>query len=419
MALFRLKPHWYVVIALLLAVPAGLLTSPETVFLGFRPFAVYDFVGALFLRALKMLVVPLIVSAVINSVSGMGEGVGRLGVRAIVYYLASSLLAVLTGLVLVNVFRPGIVDGAPAKDLIGLSASTGEVLESVSGRTGGDLWGIFLRMIPENPLAAAAGADMLALIVFSILFGLLVARLAPRPREIQAAFWQGVYDIMIGLTRWVMVVAPVGVFALMARAMAQSGLSAFRPLLGFFLVVVAGLAVHMFATLPFLLAVFARVNPWRHFRAVGEALLMAFTTSSSSATLPTTIECMEKAGVPRRVGGFVQPLGATVNMDGTALYECVAALFIAQCYGLELTFGVQFTVVTLALLSSVGVAGIPSASLVAIALILAAVGLPAEGLGLVLAVDRLLDMCRTSVNVCSDTCAAAIVARGVKDDEPG
>jgi Na+/H+-dicarboxylate symporter len=284
-------------------------------------------------------------------------------------------------------------------------------LGKVSERTGADIWAIFLRMVPENIVDVAAKADMLALIVFAILYGALITRLPKKLADVQLDFWQGVFDAMITLTRWVMYLAPVGVFGLVARTVANTGFAAFQPLMIFFLSVVLGLAAHMFVTMPILIAVLARKNPWHHFQAMSEALLMAFTTSSSNATLPKTLECLEtKAKVPRRITGFVVPLGATVNMDGSALYECVAALFIAQCYGLDLSFGTQFTVVILALLTSMGVAGIPSASLVAIAVILGAIGLPAEGLGLILAVDRILDMCRTSVNVYGDSCGAAIIA---------
>jgi len=406
----RIPLHWFIVAALVAAVPVGLAVSPETVWWGVRPFAVLDFLGTLFLRALQMLVVPLIIAAVINAVSGAGQDIGRLGARTLVYYLVSSFVAVLTGLVLVNLVTPGIVNGQPARDIIGLTASV-DSLAGLGARDSGDLWGIFLRMVPNNVAQAAASADMLALITFSVLCGLLIPRLPPRSHELQRDFWHSVYELMIAMTGWVMWLAPIGVFALVARALASAGFGAFGPLLGFFFTVVGALAIHMFVTLPLLLMLFARTNPWSHLRAMSEALIMAFTTSSSSATLPKTLDCLEtKAGVPRRVAGFVAPLGATVNMDGTALYECVAAMFIAQAYGLELSFGVQFTIVTVALLSSIGVAGIPSASLVAIAVILTTIGLPIEGLGLILAVDRVLDMCRTAVNVYSDAVAATIVA---------
>lgn len=411
----RIPLHWWILAALAAAVPVGLVVAPETVWLGVRPYAVFDFAGTLFLRALQMIVVPLIVAAVINAVAGTGRDIGRLGARTLGYYLISSVLAVLTGLLLVNLTTPGIVDGEPARDRIGLVENV-EGLIGYGDRGATDLWGILLRMVPSNVFAAAASADMLALITFSILYGFLIPRLTPALAESQRTFWQGVYDVMIAMTGVVMWLAPVGVFGLVARAMATAGLGAFGPLVGFFLTVAVGLAVHMFVTLPLLLVVFARANPWRHLRGMAEALLTAFTTSSSSATLPKTLDCLERnLGVPRHVSGFVAPLGATVNMDGTALYECVAAMFIAQAYGLELSLPVQFMVVTLALVSSIGVAGIPSASLVAIALILTAIGLPVEGLGLILAVDRLLDMARTAVNVYSDTIGTVIVASSMKE----
>jgi proton glutamate symport protein len=406
----RISLHWFIIGALVAAIPVGLLISPETIWFGVRPLAVFDFLGTLFLRALQMLVVPLIFAAVINAVSGVGQDLGRLGARTLAYFLVSSLIAVLTGLVLVNLTTPGIVDGQPARDLIGLTPLV-EPLAGIGERGAGDLWGIFLRMVPSNIVSAASTADMLALITFSVLYGLLIPRLPLRSQEVQRDFWHGVYEVMIAMTGWVMWLAPLGVFALVARALATAGFGAFGPLLGFFFTVLVGLGLHLFVTLPLLLMIFARANPVAHTKAMSEALLMAFTTSSSSATLPKTLHCLEtKAGVPRRIAGFVAPLGATVNMDGTALYECVAAMFIAQCYGLELGFGVQFVIVTVALISSVGVAGIPSASLVAIALILTTIGLPIEGLGLILAVDRVLDMCRTAVNVYSDSIGATIVA---------
>ena len=214
------------------------------------------------------------------------------------------------------------------------------------------------------------------------------------------------------ITELVMKFAPLGVFGLVAKTVAQSGLAAFVPLAGFFFSVLGALLLHMLVTLPLILWLVARVNPLRHYRAMTPALLTAFSTASSSATVPVTMECLEKnAGVSPRTTGFVIPLGATINMDGTALYECAAVLFIAQAYGVDLSLTQQFSIVVLALLTSIGVAGIPAASLVAITLILTSVGLPAEAIGLILAVDRVLDMCRTSVNVFSDACGAVVIAR--------
>jgi len=225
-------------------------------------------------------------------------------------------------------------------------------------------------------------------------------------------FWQGVFETMMQITLWIIRFAPLGVFGLVARTVSVTGFEAFAPLAAFVATVFLGLAVHALVTLPLVLRFVGGVSPRQHVKAFSPALLTAFSTSSSSATLPLTMECAEKnAGVSNRIASFVLPLGATVNMDGTALYECVAALFIAQAYGIQLGFGAQFSIVVLALLTSVGVAGVPSASLVAILVILNAVGLPVEGVGLILAVDRVLDMCRTTVNVFGDSCGAVVIAR--------
>ncbi|MEO6697427.1 MAG: dicarboxylate/amino acid:cation symporter, partial [Gammaproteobacteria bacterium] len=246
----------------------------------------------------------------------------------------------------------------------------------------------------------------------SLLFGYFMTRLTGRNGEVLRGFWQGVFEVMMHITGWVMKFAPIGVFALVAKVVAATGLAAIQPLLAFFFTVLLGLAIHFFGVLPLLVRLLGRVSPLAHYRAMAPALLTAFSTASSSATLPLTLECLEKnAGVSNRVASFVAPLGATVNMDGTALYECVAVMFIAQAYGIDLNFATQMLVVLLALLTSIGVAGIPAASLVAIVVILGAVGLPAEGIGLILAVDRLLDMCRTTVNVFGDMCGAVIIAR--------
>ncbi len=411
----RLALHWQILIGLGLAVLAGWLGGPEGAVLGVPLVEVYGFIGDLFLNALKMLIVPLIASSIIMGMAGMGEegAVGRLGLRTLVYYLTTSLLAILTGLVLVNLVRPGIVGGRPLGEVIGLEGASADTLARVGERGAGDVVGILLRMVPENVLAAASdNRQMLAVIFFSLLFGYFLTRIAEPGRGTVTSFWQGVLDVMMRITELVMRFAPLGVFGLVAKVVATTGFGAFGPLLRFFFTVLVALLVHAFVTLPILLRVAGGVkNPFTFYRAMAPALLMAFSTSSSSATLPLTMECAEKrAGLPNRVVAFVLPLGATVNMDGTALYECVAAMFIAQAYGLHVGFGVQFTMVLIALLTSIGVAGIPSASLVAITVILAAVGLPMEAVGLILVVDRILDMARTSVNVLSDSCGTAIIA---------
>jgi proton glutamate symport protein len=409
-----LKLHWQILIAVLMAVIAGSLTGTDATAFGVTFYSIYDFLGTLFLNALKMLIVPLIVSSIITGMAGTAHSgaLGRLGGKTFLYYMTTSLMAILVGLLIVNIVAPGIVGGQPARDLVGLSEPVEDIAAQVEGRGADDIVGIFLRMVPTNVVAAAAEGRMLGLIFFSLLFGYFMTRIPNVQAETLYNFWQGIFSVMMHITAWVMSFAPLGVFALVAKVVASTGLDAFYPLLSFFFTVLAALAIHMFVVLPLLLRLAGGVNPLRHYRAMSAALLTAFSTASSSATLPLTMKCVEKnAGVSNRTTSFVLPLGATINMDGTALYECVAAMFIAQAYGLTLGFAQQFTIVLVALLTSIGVAGVPAASLVAISIILASIGLPMEGVGLILAVDRVLDMCRTSVNVFSDSCGAVVIAR--------
>ena len=410
----RLKLHWQILIAIVLACFAGTLTGTDAGLFGVTFYQAYDFVGTLFLNALKMITVPLIMAAIITGVSGVGGegGLGRLGIKTVLYYMLTSTLAILVGLVLVNTIAPGIVGGEPAGPRLGLAEDTEAALQSVEGRGAGDIAEVFLRMVPVNIIAAAAEGQMLGLIFFSLLFGYFMTRVQPDPAGLLKRMWIGIFETMMKITMWVMRFAPFGVFGLVAMTVSTTGFGAFVPLLSFFLTVLLALAVHSAVTLPLLLRLVGRVRPWLHYRAMSPAMLMAFSTASSSATLPLTLKCVEEnARVSTRTSSFVLPLGATVNMDGTALYECVAAMFIAQAYGLELNFGMQFMVVLLALLTSIGVAGIPAASLVAIIVILGAIGLPIEGIGLILVTDRILDMCRTAVNVFSDSCGAVIIAK--------
>ncbi|HEB83038.1 MAG TPA: dicarboxylate/amino acid:cation symporter [Gammaproteobacteria bacterium] len=405
--------HWQILIALALAVLTGLVFDETFTLFGVSLLAVLSFIGTLFLNALKMLIVPLVMASIISGMMSLsGDSLGRLGSKTILYYASTSLVAILIGLLFVNLFQPGVVDGEPAHAIIGHSADTEGVVSKIGDKGAGDIAEVFLRMVPANIVTAAANGQMLGLIFFSLLFGFFVSKLQGEGARVQKSFWQGLLDIMMMMTDFIMKFAPLGVYALVAKVVIVSGAEAFSPLAVFFATVLLALATHLLVFLPLVLRYIARVSPAKHFRAMMPALLTAFSTSSSSATLPLTIDCVEKrAGVSNQVSGFTLPLGATINMDGTALYECVAAMFIAQAYGLSLDLTTQFTIVLVALLTSIGVAGIPSASLVAITIILSAIGLPLEGIGLILVVDRVLDMCRTSVNVFSDSCCAVTVAR--------
>ncbi len=412
----KLELHWQIFIAIVLAIIAGSLSGTEGSVFGLRFYQIYDFLGTLFLNALNMIIVPLVTSSIIVGVASLGgDSLGRLGLKTIGYYTLTTTLAILVGLFFVDLFRPGIGPDGPVGAAMNLSQDPNALsaaLARVEGRGGADIVGIFLRMIPTNIVGAAANGEMLGLIFFSLVFGAFMTRIPPRPAEILLLFWQGVAETMMKMTMWIMCFAPIGVFGLVARTVAATGFEAFMPMLFFFFTVVLALAVHTFGVLWALLRFVGGVSPVKHFRAMMPALLTAFSSASSNASLPLNMECLQKnVGVSERTTSFVLPLGATVNMDGTALYECVAAIFLAQAYGLELSFVTQFTVVLIALLTSIGVAGIPAASLVAITVILTAIGLPVEAIGLLLVTDRILDMLRTSVNIYSDACCATVIAR--------
>lgn len=414
-----MRLHHQIFIAMAIAVLCGALTEPDSQLFGISVLSVYDLFGSLFINALKMVVVPLIVSAIISGLIGIGGGrnIGRLGVKTLVYYMSTSLIAILIGLLLVNLFTPGILpSGEAAGTSLGLSAETSNALAKIEGRGAADFAGIFLSLFPPNLISAAANGELLGLIVFALLFGLILRKQTGTPGEHLRASIEGFYQTMMQITLLIIRFAPIGVWALIAKTVTLTGADAIRPLASFFITVLLALLLHAFVVLPLLIRLLARRSPLRHIRAMMPAMLTAFSSASSAATLPLTIECVEKrAGVSNSTSSFVLPLGATVNMDGTALYECVAAIFIAQAYGMDLSFTTQFLIVITALLTSVGVASIPSASLVAITVILTSIGLPAEGIGLILATDRLLDMCRTAVNIFSDSVGAVVI--GVSEGE--
>lgn len=411
----KLKLHWQMLIAITAAVFVGLWSGTEGQWLGVRFYDLFNFIGTLFLNALKMIIVPLVMSSIIVGVAGLGnsDNLGRLSAKTLSFYTLTSLLSITVGLLVVNLLMPGIVDGEAAGGRLNLSSddAVSSQLEQIEGRGAGDVAGVFLRMVPPNIVKAAADGQMLGLIFFSLLFSVFMTRITREHSETMLSFWNGVYETMMAVTMFIMKFAPIGVFGLVAKTVAATGFEAFQPLLVFFITVVLALALHVFVTLSAMLWL-SGVSPLKHYRAMLPALLTAFSTASSSGTLPITLECVEKnAGVSNRTSSFVLPLGATINMDGTALYECVAAMFIAQAYGLDLNLATQFTIVLVALLTSIGVAGIPAASLVAITVILGVIGLPLEGIGMLLVTDRILDMLRTSVNVFSDSCGAVVIAR--------
>jgi Na+/H+-dicarboxylate symporter len=433
-AMKRPAVHWQILVALALATLTALVfrnlgaSQVEGSRLdGFLRgvLGICAFVGDLFMRALKMIIVPLVVTSVVSGIASLQgvKGFGRLGAKTAGFFMSTSLLSILLGLFLVNAIRPGLADGKPntvireAFEQTAAQASDAvrEKVGVASGRQAGDFLDVFRAMLPENVIQAATdNGQMLGVITFSILFSIAITRLPGSEMRTIQEFFQAANDAMIILTKWVMALAPIGVYALILPVVYSTGAGLFVNLGKYFFTVLSGLAIHLLVVLPCVLYFIGRVNPWAHFRSMRPALLLAFSTASSSGTLPVTMRCVEEgSGVSKRVSSFTLPLGATVNMDGTALYECVAVMFVAQVMGVQMSFGAQFFVVVAALLTSVGVAGIPSASLVAILLILKSSNIPGAETAVValLAVDRLLDMSRTAVNIYSDSCSAVVIAK--------
>jgi Na+/H+-dicarboxylate symporter len=336
----KLELHWQILIAIVLAAIVGGFVFNERAASGVDPtifsiklLSIFEYIGTIFLNALKMIIVPLITSSIIVGVAGIGSGgnLGALGGKTLLFYAATTLAAILVGLVIVNVVAPGIVDGQPAKDLLALDASTVQFEATVAGTGLGDVAMIFQRMVPPNIFAAAAEGQMLGIIFFAILFGYFMTHLEDEYAGPLYRFWNAVFHVMMSITEWIMKFAPIGVFGLVAAVIAKAGYKATGPLAVFAIVVLAALFVHAFVTLPLLLRFVGRVRPYKTMRGVAQAMLTAFSTASSSATLPVTMDCVEdNVGVSNKVSSFVLPLGATVNMNGTALYECAAAIFIAQ-----------------------------------------------------------------------------------------
>ncbi len=388
----RLKIHNQILIAIVLGVVVGLLLGSKA--------AHIKIAGDMFIRLLKMIIIPLILASMVAGIVSIGNvrKLGAIGLRTLIYYAVTTILAVVVGLVLVNLIRPG----------------TGiEVEQTVdrSERQTPSVVSIVEDIVPENLFAAMAQDKVLSIIFFSLLLGVAISSVGEKGRGL-ATIFESFNAVMMKITGWIMRLAPVGVFALMAHTVGTLGLGVMRPLAVYMVTVIIGLGFHAIVTLPALLFIFGRYSPVRFIKDVFSAVATAFSTASSAATLPITMECVEEnAGVSNKVASFVLPLGATVNMDGTALYEAVAAMFIAQVYGISLTLGQQLIIMLTATLASIGAAAIPGAGLVTMVIVLKAVNLPLEGIGMILAVDRLLDMLRTAVNVWGDACGTVVVAR--------
>ena len=396
--IFKIKLHWQILIALVAAVAYGYFLPDLVQYI--------SWMGVVFLRALNMVVVPLILSSIISGVASIGGGsnLGRLGAKTILFYIGTSFIAILTGLFFVNLFQPGVgANLGAAGDVQSLPQANNSVSD------------ILMRIIPENVFDAMSRGQILPVIFFAILFGFFITQIQTEKQQLLTRFFDAVFEVMMKITTFVILFTPLGIFAIVSKEVAKNAgsLSNIAGSLGIYMItVLIALLVHGAVILPLLVRFLGKVSPLKHFRNMATPLLTAFSTSSSNAALPLSMVAVEeKDGVSGKITSFTLPLGATINMNGTALYECIAVIFIAQAYGIDLTMGQQAIIVLTALLAAIGSAGIPMAGLVMMTIVLTAVNLPLEGIGLVLAVDRVLDMSRTTVNVWGDTCAAVIIAK--------
>jgi len=381
-----------------------------------------EFTGKLFLNGLKMVVIPLVFTSIICGVSQIAgdQDFGRLGMKTLLLYSLTGLLAVTIGLLCVNLLEPGLVDPETKEKIISSHQDSEHTSLDSAMESAGNGWSslaqIFHRMVPPNLFYAAAEGQLLGLICFGLLFGFFLGRINSQFVETQLLFWRGLQEIILKITHFILRFTPIGIFGLVTPTFAKCGLETFWLMGAFAFTVFLALGIHALLILPLLLKFLGGIHFLDHYRAMTPALLTAFSTASSSATLPVTMECTtEKVGISKKITSFTLPLGATLNMDGTALFECVVVIFLAQFFGIEMGWVTQFSVILLALLTSVGVAGIPSASLVAILLILNSVGFEEDaiaiGIGMIFVVDRILDMSRTMINVLGDSCAAAIIGK--------
>lgn len=401
----RLKLHTQILLGLVLGAVAGVIVGPSI--------GVIKPIGDAFIKLITMIVVPLVFASILVGVASLGDlaKLGRIGLKTVLFYLTTTAIAITIGLTLANLVKPGsrLEESIKERLLADFSAAADVNIEQAAAPP--SVVETLLDIIPTNPMEALAQGSMLQIIFFALVFGIALTYMDKAKSEPVIRFMDAVNDAMIQLVHLVMKIAPYGVFALIAAIIGQYGLGILRTLIVYSLVVVAGLAIHGILVYPAAVKLFAGMGPVHFFKGIAPAQLVAFSTSSSNATLPVTMECAEEnLGVSEEVSAFVLPLGATINMDGTALYQGAATIFIAQVYGLDLTIGQQLMVVLTATLASIGAAGVPGVGMITLALVLRTVGVPLEGIALILGVDRILDMCRTTINVTGDSSCAVVVA---------
>ena len=400
--MFNLKLHWQVLIAMIGGAFVAMIFGERAL--------IFSPLGTIFMKLLKMVIVPLILFSVTSGVTSIGDSntLGRMGVKVFGYYMLTSILAILVGLSLTNLFQPG--------KGINFSVDSNKFDPSTLSQPN-SLGDIIIRMIPSNPIKAMADGEILALIFWSIVLGIAITQISDKPKKAIIKGFDYGFELMMKLTQGIISFLPIGVFGLIINAIVNSGTDLFKVIGFYWMTIAIGLSIHWLIILPLVFYSFTKINPIKHWKAMSSAFITAFSTSTSLGTLPVTMNCLKKnIGVSNKTSSFVLPLGATINMDGTALYECAGVLFISQVLGADLEIYQQFIIVITAFLASIGTAAIPSAGLVMIFIVLDAVGLSNNPevpiiVGAMLAVDRPLDMFRTVINITSDSIGAVILAK--------
>ena len=417
-----MKLYTKILIGMVLGIIVGLLLNQ----FGGQGLTVYiEWIGEIFIRLVKMLVVPLVLVSLILGAASLGDirKVGKMGAKAFGFFMLTTALAVIVGLLVANIAQPGVgLDPEKKDELVAqyqdqAAERNAQAAEMASKSEFEKIIGLFVRMVPTNPFQALGEGDMLGVIFFSLFLGITITLIPPEKAKILVDFFDALNDAVIKLVTLAMETAPYGVFALMVGVVSQLGIDVLVLLTKYAVVVLVGLLLHVAITHFSFIRFIGKQNPLKFLQAIKEAIVLGFSTSSSSATLPISMNVAEKnLGVSKQVASFVLPLGATINMDGTALYQAVAALFIAQVFGIDLTLTQQLTVVLTATLASVGAAGVPGAGMITLALVLGTIGVPETGLALIFGVDRLIDMCRTTINIIGDLTLTLVMAKTEGED---
>lgn len=372
---------------------------------------IFYVIGQGFISLMKMLVVPLVFCSIVCGAASIGDTktLGKVGVRTIIFYICTTMLAVAVALSVASLINPGL----------GLDMSAVEnvktTIDSSATNTDLSLVDTILNIIPTNPIASLANGEMLQIIVFALIVGIILAKLKDKAQLVSNFFQQG-NDIMMEMTMMIMKIAPIGVFCLVGRTFSELGFSAMVPMFKYMITVVLALAIQCYGVFMIMLRVFAGLNPFKFAKKFFPVQAFAFSTATSNATIPLNIDTLEeKVGVSRKISGFTIPLGATINMDGTSIMQGVAVVFVAQAFGIHLDPADYLTVIATATLASIGTAGVPSVGLVTLAMVFDSVGLPVSGIGLIMGIDRILDMLRTAVNITGDAVCTTIVAKQNKE----